>query len=555
MSHWIITPVVLPAMLAAILVLMVREHIVVQRALSMAGALALTVISAGLFWQASDGTITLYQLGNWPAPFGIVLVADRLSTLMLLLTTVLAPLVLLYAMGSGWDLRGRHFHPLFQFQLMGILGAFLTGDAFNLFVFFEVLLIASYGLMIHSGGRQRLRAGTQYVLYNLLGSTLFLFALGTIYAQTGTLNMADLAGRVAELDPAASAGIRVAAVLLLMVFAIKAAVLPLHFWLPDSYAHAPAPVAALFAIMTKVGAYGIIRVYTLVFPPDLEITQGLFDVWLMPAALLTLALGMIGVLGAARIDRLVAFSVIGSMGLLLASVSLFTPEGIAAALYYAIHSTLATAALFLLVDQIRDGRGAAGPMLVHGRPIAGGALIAGMFFVAAIAMTGLPPLSGFLGKLLILDAALTSPLVWWVWAVVLSGSLVAVVGFSRAGSLIFWKAHQEGPDIGEADPQTEPEVEDETVQPDSTKGPVAPRPVTPMVAIGGLIALLVALTVLAGPVNRALTATAAQLFAPAPYIELVLTTPGKKIKDDTHGDETSSHDTGAEVEAETGEDH
>ncbi|MBB3711027.1 multicomponent K+:H+ antiporter subunit D [Limimaricola variabilis] len=555
MSHWIITPVVLPAMLAAILVLMVREHIVVQRALSMAGALALTVISAGLFWQASDGTITLYQLGNWPAPFGIVLVADRLSTLMLLLTTVLAPLVLLYAMGSGWDLRGRHFHPLFQFQLMGILGAFLTGDAFNLFVFFEVLLIASYGLMIHSGGRQRLRAGTQYVLYNLLGSTLFLFALGTIYAQTGTLNMADLAGRVAELDPAASAGIRVAAVLLLMVFAIKAAVLPLHFWLPDSYAHAPAPVAALFAIMTKVGAYGIIRVYTLVFPPDLEITQGLFDVWLMPAALLTLALGMIGVLGAARIDRLVAFSVIGSMGLLLASVSLFTPEGIAAALYYAIHSTLATAALFLLVDQIRDGRGAAGPMLVHGRPIAGGALIAGMFFVAAIAMTGLPPLSGFLGKLLILDAALSSPLVWWVWAVVLSGSLVAVVGFSRAGSLIFWKAHQEGPDIGEADPQTEPEVEDETVQPDSTKGPVAPRPVTPMVAIGGLIALLVALTVLAGPVNRALTATAAQLFAPAPYIELVLTTPGKKIKDDTHGDEASSHDTGAEVEAETGEDH
>lgn len=555
MSHWIITPVVLPAMLAAILVLMVREHIVVQRALSMAGALALTVISAGLFWQASDGTITLYQLGNWPAPFGIVLVADRLSTLMLLLTTVLAPLVLLYAMGSGWDLRGRHFHPLFQFQLMGILGAFLTGDAFNLFVFFEVLLIASYGLMIHSGGRQRLRAGTQYVLYNLLGSTLFLFALGTIYAQTGTLNMADLAGRVAELDPGASAGIRVAAVLLLMVFAIKAAVLPLHFWLPDSYAHAPAPVAALFAIMTKVGAYGIIRVYTLVFPPDLEITQGLFDVWLMPAALLTLALGMIGVLGAARIDRLVAFSVIGSMGLLLASVSLFTPEGIAAALYYAIHSTLATAALFLLVDQIRDGRGAAGPMLVHGRPIAGGALIAGMFFVAAIAMTGLPPLSGFLGKLLILDAALASPLVWWVWAVVLTGSLVAVVGFSRAGSLIFWKAHQEGPDIGEADPQTEPEVEDETVQPDSTKGPVAPRSVTPMVAIGGLIALLVALTVLAGPVNRALTATAAQLFAPAPYIELVLTTPGKKIKDDTHGDETSSHDTGAEVEAETGEDH
>ncbi|WP_341213837.1 monovalent cation/H+ antiporter subunit D [uncultured Limimaricola sp.] len=561
MSHWLIIPVVLPAMLAAILVLMVREHIVVQRALSMAGALALTAVAVGLFWQASDGTITLYQLGNWPAPFGIVLVADRLSTLMVLLTTLLAPLVLLYAMGSGWDARGRHFHPLFQFQLMGILGAFLTGDAFNLFVFFEVLLIASYGLMIHSGGRERLRAGTQYVLYNLLGSTLFLFALGTIYAQTGTLNMADLAGRVAELDASASGGIRVAAVLLLMVFAIKAAVLPLHFWLPDSYAHAPAPVAALFAIMTKVGAYGIIRFYTLVFPPDLEITQGLFDTWLLPAALLTLVLGMIGVLGARRIDRLIAFSVIGSMGLLLSAVSVFTPEGIAAALYYAIHSTFATAALFLLVDEIKDRRGAAGPFLVHGRPIEGGALIAGMFFVAAIAMTGLPPLSGFLGKLLILDAAGASPLVWWVWAVVLSGSLVAVVGFSRAGSLIFWKAHQDGPD-GRVDCETAPEIEDETAQPGSTRGPIGPRPVLPMIAIGGLIALLIALTAFAGPVNRVLTATAAQLFAPAPYIELVLTTPGKQIKEDPHaaegdhgveGETETSH--GDEAVDDTGEDH
>lgn len=554
MSHWIITPIVLPALLAAILVLMVREHLVVQRALSMAGTLAITAIAIGLFWQASDGTITLYQLGNWPAPFGIVLVADRLSTLMVLLTSLLAPLVLLYAMGSGWDGRGRHFHPLFQFQLMGILGAFLTGDAFNLFVFFEVLLIASYGLMIHAGGRDRLRAGTQYVLYNLLGSTLFLFALGTIYAQTGTLNMADLAGRVAELDAEASAGIRVAAVLLLMVFAIKAAVLPLHFWLPDSYAYAPAPVAALFAIMTKVGAYGIIRVYTLVFPPDLEITQGLFDVWLLPAALLTLALGMIGVLGARRIDRLVAFSVIGSMGLLLSAVSVFTPDGIAAALYYAIHSTFATAALFLLVDQIRDRRGAAGPMLVHAQPVEGGALLAGMFFVAAIAMTGLPPLSGFLGKLLILDAAGSSPLVWWVWAVVLTGSLVAVVGFSRAGSLVFWKAHQEGPDIEPIDCETAPEVEDDTAQPGSTRGPLVPRPVLPMIAIGGLIAMLVALTVFAGPVNRALSATAAQLFSPEPYIELVLTTPGKQIKDDPHAGE-DDHADGAEAAADAGEDH
>ena len=298
MTHWLILPIVLPAMLAAFMVLAARYHLLIQRVLSVTGTLGLLALALGLFWQASDGTVSLYQLGNWAAPFGIVLVADRLSTLMVLLTCVLAVPVLLYAIGSGWDNRGRHFHPLFQFQLMGILGAFLTGDAFNLFVFFEVLLIASYGLMIHAGGQRRLRAGTQYVLYNLLGSTLFLFALGTIYAETGTLNMADLAMRVATLDAGDGAGIRVAAVLLLLVFAVKAAILPLHFWLPASYSEAPAPVAALFAIMTKVGAYCIIRFYTLVFPPDLEITQGLFDVWLMPAALLTVALGMAGVLGA-----------------------------------------------------------------------------------------------------------------------------------------------------------------------------------------------------------------------------------------------------------------
>ena len=164
----------------------------------------------------ADGDILLYQLGDWAAPFGIVLVGDRLSTLMVLLTSLLALFVLLYAIGSRWDDRGRHFHALFQFQLMGIMGAFLTGDLFNLFVFFEVLLIASYGLMIHAGGNTRLRAGVQYVLFNLIGSTLFLFALGSIYAETGTLNMADLGQRAALIGPDATVGIRVASVLLLI---------------------------------------------------------------------------------------------------------------------------------------------------------------------------------------------------------------------------------------------------------------------------------------------------------------------------------------------------
>ncbi|MBJ3763236.1 monovalent cation/H+ antiporter subunit D [Maribius pontilimi] len=540
MTHWIIAPVVLPAMLAAIIILAARFHQNLARVFSMAGCVALLLVASGLFWRASGGQIDVYLLGNWSPPFGIVLVADRLSTLMVLLTSVLAIPVLLYAIGSGWDMRGRHFHALFQFQLMGIMGAFLTGDAFNLFVFFEVLLIASYGLMIHGGGAPRLRAGTQYVLYNLLGSTLFLFALGTLYAETGTLNMADLAGRVAAIEPGADAGIRVASVLLLLVFAVKAAVLPLHFWLPASYAEAPAPVAALFAIMTKVGAYSIIRMYTLVFPPDLELTQGLFGTWLLPAALATTAIGMIGVLGTQRIDRMVAFSVIGSMGMLLVALAGFSEAGIAAALYYALHSTLATAALFLLVDVIRDRRKDAGVHLVDARPIGGASLIAGMFFAAAIAMCGMPPLSGFVGKLLVLDASFGTPLVVWIWSVVLGTSLLCIVGFARAGSTVFWKCHQEPGERN--DPHTETDARN---KPD----PDDQHPATPVVAIGGLIALILAITVLAGPINRMLAATASQLFSPTPYISAVMGAQGKVI---TYGGSDGYAQDGASDHADDG---
>ena len=511
MSHWVIAPIVLPAMMAGFITLVLRYHPVLQRVFSLAAVVVLLAITIGLTWQVSDGTVLLYQLGNWQAPFGIVLAVDRLSMLFATLAAALGVVVLLYAIGSGWDRRGRNFHALFQFQMMGIMGAFLTGDAFNLFVFFEVLLIASYGLMIHSGGTARLRAGMQYVIYNLLGSTLFLLALATIYAETGTLNMADLAGRVAAIPGDETALIRVAAVMLLMVFAVKAAVLPLHFWLPATYSEAPAPVAALFAVMTKIGAYAIIRFYTLVFPPDLGLTQGLFDSWLLPAALLTLTAGMIGVLGARRLDRMVAFAVIGSMGMMMTAVSVMTPAGIAAALYYAIHSTLASAALFLIVDVVRERRADNSLAFALAPPIAGSGLVAGLFFAAAIAITGLPPLSGFVGKLLILDAAWSDPRAVWVWAVVLSLSLVAVIGFSRAGSLIFWKARTHEAALGARQ------------LPDS--GPAAP--VLPMVAIGGCLTGLVALTILAGPVQRYTTATAAQLFAPDAYIATVLETPGR----------------------------
>ncbi|MEO9685081.1 MAG: monovalent cation/H+ antiporter subunit D [Tateyamaria sp.] len=508
MTHWIIAPIVLPALLAPFIVLAARYHIGIQRAFSLAGVAALVVIAAALAWGVSDGSIHLYQLGDWAAPFGIVLVGDRLSTLMVLLTAVLALFVLLYAIGSGWDERGRHFHALFQFQLMGIMGAFLTGDLFNLFVFFEVLLIASYGLMIHAGGNARLHAGVQYVLFNLIGSTLFLFALGAIYAETGTLNMADLAQRVALIGPEETVGIRVASVLLLLVFAIKAAVVPLHFWLPSSYAEAPAPVAALFAIMTKVGAYAIIRVYTLIFPPDLAVTQGLHGLWLLPAALVSLAIGMIGVMAAKRLDRLVAFAVIGSMAMVMVSIALFTPTSIAAALYYIIHSTLAAAALFLICDLVRTGRGNVD--ITPQVPMAGAALTAALFFVGAIAMAGLPPLSGFLGKLLVLNAAFGTNKVAWVWVIVLASSLISILGFARAGSVMFWKAHG--------------------VTRDGNVRTMARPAALSYVAVGGLIALLAAHTVFAGQVHGYTSKIAAQLFAPEPYISTVLDTAGKLSK-------------------------
>ncbi len=522
MSHWIIAPIVLPAMLAAFMVLVARHNRPLQRTLSVAGTLALVGVALGLLVRAAGGEITVYLLGDWSAPFGIVLVADRLSTYMVLLTALLALPVLLHAIGSGWDRRGRHFHALYHFQLMGIMGAFLTGDIFNLFVFFEVLLIASYGLVIHSGGAVRLKAGVQYVLYNLLGSTLFLFALGTLYAETGSLNMADLAGRVAAIDAGGNAAIRVAAVLLLLVFAVKAALVPLHFWLPAAYAEAPGPVAALFAIMTKVGAYAIIRVYTLVFPPDLEITQGLHQTWLLPLALISLALGMIGVLAATRLDRQAAFAVIGSMGTVLTGVALLSPAGIAAALYYVAHSTFAAAALFLVVDIVEMRRGGHGARIEKAPAIVGGPLVAGLFFVSAIALTGLPPLSGFLGKLLILDAAASSPAIAWIWAVVLGSSLVAVLGFARAGSTVFWKSREGGGAPDTPDTQTDDPVKE------TDHAPLPP--VLPIIASALLVAYLVAHTVFAGPITGYMRATSAQLFAPGPYISAVLDAEGKDVE-------------------------
>ncbi|MAM62878.1 monovalent cation/H+ antiporter subunit D [Maritimibacter sp. UBA3975] len=531
MNHWIIAPIILPALLAPILGYVMRHDVTIARIGSIAGSVAMVAIAAGLFVTAAGGDISVYRLGDWPAPFGIVLVLDRLSALMVLLTSVLALIVLIHAVATNWDAKGVHFHALFQFQLMGIAGAFLTGDVFNLFVFFEVLLIASYGLMIHSGGRARMRAGLQYVVMNLAGSTLFLFALGTLYASTGTLNIADLAVRLQEIPVEEAGLVRVAAMLLMIVFAVKAALFPVQFWLPGAYSNAPAPVAALFAIMTKVGAYAILRIHNVVFGPDIEATGDMAGLWLFAAAIVTVAIGAMGVLGARRLMPLIAFSVLGSMGTLMLAIAAFTPGATTAALYYLVHSTFAAAALFLIADLVITRR--PGDTLTTLPATVQNGLFAALFFGAAIGMAGMPPLSGFLGKLFVLENLRAPGQMAWAWSAILIGSLVTIVGFARAGSALFWKSTAF---VLPENTITESE-EDEEVP--ITHEPARAWEVAPtMAAIGALAAL----SIFAGPAARYLEATSDQIIDRTGYVAAVLSNPdGLKPYPKSHGDEEAGY--------------
>ncbi|MDD3530154.1 MAG: monovalent cation/H+ antiporter subunit D [Gallionellaceae bacterium] len=491
MSHLVIAPLILP-LVAGILLLFLRDVAIAwRRALALGATLAQFGLAVLLAVAVNDGTILTYALGDWPAPYGIVLVADRLAAWMVLVTALLAPFPLLHAC-RGQDEAGRHFHVLYQWQLFGLNGAFLTGDLFNLFVFFEVLLLASYGLVLHGGGRARIRAGLHYVVVNLAGSALFLIAVGTLYGLFGTLNMADLALRMAAADPDLAGPARAAGLLLFAVFALKAALLPLYLWLPRTYAAAAAPVAALFAIMTKVGAYAILRTATLMFAGGS--LGGLLDAWLLPLALATLLAGLFGALAARSLGEQAAWLVVASVGTLLTAFGLGSAAGIAAGLYYLPHSTFAAAALFLLADRIGSGRGALADRFEPGPALAGAGWLGGLFFVAAILLTGMPPLSGFVGKFLLLRAALAHPAWPWVLAAVLGGGLLALVALARSGSLLFFRA----------------------------AGAPAPAAAVPVAPAAALLALGLVLTVAAGPLSDLAAAAAGQLLAPQDYIAAVL---------------------------------
>ena len=437
MSHWIIVPILLPLFTAVLLILLSGRRTLI-RSLSLLSVTALLATSIGLLLQANAGEIQLYALGNWLPPFGIVLVLDRLSALMLLITAVLAFFSIAYAV-RGNDAPGDKLHAMIQFLLLGVNGAFLTGDLFNLFVFFEILLISSYALLLHGRGAERARAGLHYVVLNLCGSALFLIAVAALYGVTGSLNMADMADKVRQLDPADAPLVATAGVLLLVVFGLKAAIAPLYFWLPRAYAAASAPVAAMFAIMTKVGVYTIVRVYVQIFGNDAGNVANLILPWLWPLALITLVLGLLGALAARELRIQIAYLVIVSVGTLLAGVALNTQASLSATFYYLIHSTLVCGALFLLADLILRQRGELLDSITKGPRLRQSGLLGALFFFAAVAVIGMPPLSGFIGKLLLLNAAGIQWDKTLFWVILLAGSLATLMALSRSGSTIFWR--------------------------------------------------------------------------------------------------------------------
>jgi multicomponent K+:H+ antiporter subunit D len=437
-SHLVILPLLIPLLAGAALLIAPRAGKALERAIGLGATAALLPVALLLLGRAAGGELEVYYVGDWPAPYGIVLVVDRLSALMLTLTAVLALPSLLYAL-AGDERIGERFHVLFQMQVLGVNGAFLTGDLFNLFVFFEILLIASYALQLHGGGAARVRAALHVVVLNLAGSAIFLLGIGAVYGATGTLNLADMATRVAVAAPEQAGLLRAGGLLLLVVFALKAALVPLGFWLPPAYAAASAPVAAFFAIMTKVGVYAILRVHGLVFGPEAGSAASLVGPWLLPLGLTTVVVATLGVLASRELRRLLAHLVVLSAGTLIVTLGLGSEAAISAGLYYALNSTLVAGGLFLLADLIAHQRGAAAAALDAPQAVAQPALLGALFFGGAVAVSGLPPLAGFAAKVYILQSALVHPAASWVFTVVLVSGLLVIVALSRAGSAIFWR--------------------------------------------------------------------------------------------------------------------
>lgn len=408
-----------------------------RRGVSHISTLLGLIIAIGYLINSSQGQINVYTLSEWAAPFGIVLVLDQLSALMLVLTYTLALPIVWYA-SKEWDIRGRYFHAMVHFLLMGLSGAFLTGDLFNLFVFFEILLMASYVLLLHGQGKARFQLGVHYVAINLLASAMFLIGLGMIYGSVGSLNMAD----VARLMPTLAGDEHKLAVagglMLFVVFGIKAAMLPVGLWLPKTYAVATTPVAALFTIMTKVGIYAIIRVNGTVF--DDEYSHQTLMNCLLIIGVITSLYGAFGAIGTERLRRFVGFMILSSVGTILIAIAMNSTQAWAGALYYMVHSTLIGAAFYILCGWITSQRGEFKDHFKIAPQMKQNTLVSIVYFIIALMMAGLPPFSGFFGKVFILQASGQSEHQMLIIFTVLLVSLLSILAFTRVGFILFWRS-------------------------------------------------------------------------------------------------------------------
>jgi multicomponent K+:H+ antiporter subunit D len=530
-DHLMIAPVVLPLLAGAGLLLLDERHRRLRASISVASALALIGVAIALLVMSDAATpgaqIGVYRLGNWPAPFGIVLVVDRLSALMLLLTSILASAAVIFSL-ARWHRAGSYFHALFQFLLMGVNGAFLTGDLFNLFVFFELLLAASYGLALHGSGTARVKAGLHYIVVNLAASLLFLIGVSLIYSVSGTLNMADLARRIPDIATENRALLEAGAGILAIAFLLKAGMWPLCFWLPATYSAASPPVAAVFAILTKVGVYVVLRLWLLLFGEGAGASAQFGGAWLLYGGMATVAFGIIGTLASQNMARLAAYSVLVSSGTVLAATGMGQVGVTGGALFYLVSSTLGISAFFLLVELVERGREPGADMIAITReaygegeedfdegdavgiaiPFTMGVL--GLAFIGcALVIAGLPPLSGFIAKFALLTAALgpsgmaqggetVGAAAWLLLVVLILSGLAALIAMTRAGIRAFWASADRA----------------------------VPRILVMEMAPVAILLVLCALqTVQAGPVMRFMQATAQSLHAPQDYIREVQRPP------------------------------
>lgn len=472
-NHLIIVPVLLPLMVGALMIPIHQKRHGLKFALGLASGVLLWVVAVALLVLADGGHwpggIGVYLAANWAAPFGIALVADRLSALMLVLTATIALAVLVFS-ARRWDRVGVSFHPLFQFLLMGLNGAFLTHDLFNLFVFFEVMLAASYGLVLHGYNLRRIQAGMQYLAVNLVASLLFLIGVSLIYAASGTLNIADLGARVALLGAQDAWLLQIGAVVLALAFLTKGAMWPLGFWLPTTYASASAPVGAMLVLMTKVGVYAVLRVWLAVFGAGdaggagdaAHALEGFGFAALTVGGMATLLFGAIGMLASQDGGRMAGYGAIVSSGTLLAVIGHSGGAVLAAGLYYLLGSTLAMAAFMLLIELTERIRPPGAALIaitmeafaIEDKPedpvgvgIPGTLAFLGLSFAAcALVIAGMPPLAGFVAKFSLFHAMLAASsdkvpaMTWLLIALMVVGGLAAIIALMRLGVRTFWAA-------------------------------------------------------------------------------------------------------------------